>query len=277
MSNATDTINGCRADLGMSTGDASLSSMTGEPIAVAFTPSGSIVVQSREPAMLELSTGERIQLASETREDTGHALFHSNSGGFIACASCHAEGNDDGRVWKFSEPCVGATPRRTQSLQTGLRGTEPFHWTGEEHDFPALVQDVFVGRMSGPTLAPDQMNATLTWIDAQPRPALSPPADLAAVDRGRALFADTARAGCASCHNGDHLTNNQTIDVGTGGAFQVPSLVGIGSRGPYLHDGCAQTLRDRFDASCGGGDKHGMTSVLSDGEISDLVSYLGTL
>jgi mono/diheme cytochrome c family protein len=133
-----------------------------------------------------------------------------------------------------------------------------------------------VGRMSGPTLADDQVDATLKWIDAQPRPALSPPADPAAVDRGRALFADTARAGCASCHNGDRLTNNQSIDVGTGGTFQVPSLVGIGSRGPYLHDGCAKTLRDRFGA-CGGGDKHGVTSTLTEGDLSDLVAYLKTL
>ena len=63
-----------------------------------------------------------------SRADTGHLIFHANAGGGLACASCHAEGNDDGRVWNFT--CEG--PRRTQSLHVGLRGTEPFHWSGDE-------------------------------------------------------------------------------------------------------------------------------------------------
>jgi len=35
------------------------------------------------------------------------------------------------------------------------------------------------------------------------------------------------------------LTNNQSADVGTGGTFQVPSLVDLAHRAPYMHDGCA--------------------------------------
>src|SRR5262249_58430975 len=137
-------------------------------------------------------------LSTESRADTGHFLFHANAGSFIACASCHAEGNEDGRTWNFTT-CQGATPRRTQSLQVGLRGTEPFHWNGEEKDFSALMQDVFNGRMSGPPLVADQSDAILRWVDAQPRPALSPPADPAAVERGRALFGDPSPTACASC------------------------------------------------------------------------------
>lgn len=38
-----------------------------------------------------------------------------------------------------------------------------------------------------------------------------------------------------------------------------------------------QTLRERFDPSCGGGDRHGLTSHLSGNQIDDLVSYLETL
>lgn len=72
------------------------------------------------------------------------------------------------------------------------------------------------------------------------------------------------------------MTNNQTVDVGTGGRFQVPSLIGVGSRAPYLHDGCAPTLTDRFGA-CGGGDLHGVTSTLSPADVGDLVAYLKTL
>jgi hypothetical protein len=47
-------------------------------------------------------------------------------------------------------------------------------------------------------------------------------------------------------------------------------------RAPYLHDGCAATLADRFGA-CGGGDRHGATSTLSSAELADLIAYLETL
>jgi hypothetical protein len=63
--------------------------------------------------------------------------------------------------------------------------------------------------------------------------------------------------------------------VGTGGAFQVPPLVGLGWRAPFLHDGCAGTLADRFGSCATSG--HGNTSSLSSGDLSDLVAYLETL
>jgi len=243
-----------------------------ETTAVALRASGELVLQAREPAELYTLKGT-IALSSESRGDPGHELFHVNAGAGLACASCHAEGNDDGRVWNFT--CSGS--RRTQSLQTGLRGTEPFHWNGDEKDFPQLATDVFTVRMSGPPLETQQPELLLKWIDAQPRPTLSRPVDTAAVARGRALFNDASRAACATCHTGDRLTTSATVDVGTGGKFQVPSLVGLGSHAPFMHNGCARTLRDRFNPACGGGDKHGVTSGLSAGELSDLTTFLETL
>jgi mono/diheme cytochrome c family protein len=248
--------------------------VVGQPIAVAFDAAGTLVVQSREPAMLSLANGARITLSTVSRADTGHLVFHSNAGGNLACASCHAEGNDDGRVWNFT--CQG--PRRTQSLHAGaLRGSEPFHWDGEESDMTRLMNDVFVGRMSGPQLATDQIDTLLSWIDRQPRVPRAAPADPAAVDRGHALFNDPTRGACASCHNGARFSNNASVDVGTGRAFQVPSLIGIGSRGPFMHNGCAKTLADRFDPACGGGDKHGKTSGMTPNEINDLITYLQSI
>jgi hypothetical protein len=255
--------------------DPTVPQTVGEPIAVAFDGSGQIVVQSREPAMLALpGTNNTIPLSPVSRKDTGHLIFHSNAGGFLACASCHAEGNDDGRVWNFT--CQGA--RRTQSLQAGgLRGSEPFHWDGLETDMTRLMTDVFQGRMSGPALATDQIDGLMTWIDAQPRVPRAAPTDAAAVGRGRALFNDSTRAACASCHSGATFTNNTTVDVGTGAAFQVPSLVGIGSRGPFMHDGCAKTLTDRFTNTACGGANHGNISGLSANEIADMITYLQTI
>ena len=269
---------GTSTDSGSSS-DQTVPEVVGQPIAVSFMGNGNVVVQSREPALLSVPGGTPIQLSTVSRSDTGHDLFHANAGSGIACASCHAEGTEDGRTWSFA--CEGT--RRTQSLQVGLKGTEPFHWGGDEMDFPTLVQDVFVGRMSGPMLDSGQVSATLSWIDAQPRRTHTLPADVAAVARGKALFNDASHAACSTCHNGPSLTNSQTVDVGTGGKFQVPSLVGIGTRGPFMHDGCAPTLADRFanktlaDKACSGGDKHGVTSKLAPDQVGDLVTFLNTL
>ena len=244
----------------------------GQVVAVAYAANGTLVAQSREPAALWLADGRgAISLSDEPTGDTGHELFHVNAGGGIACASCHPEGGEDGRVWSFA--CLG--PRRTQSVRGGLSGTEPFHWDGDMPDFSALAQAVFVGRMSGPPLTNDQSAALLHWLDGVPELPNPAPADATAVARGGALFA-SASLGCTACHAGAHLTNNATVDVGTGGKLQVPSLRGVGWRAPYLHDGCAPTLTDRFGA-CGGGDSHGHTSQLTPSDISDLTVYLRTL
>lgn len=248
--------------------------VVGEPVAVAFDGAGAVVVQTREPAALFLADGMTIKLSTESRADTGHTVFHGNAGGFMACASCHPEGSDDGRVWTFT--CEGR--RRTQSLDVPIAGTEPLHWGGDMKSFTDIMNNVFMGRMSGPKLAPQQMDATFTWIERRPRaPASSPAVDPAAVERGRALFHNDPKLACASCHAGAKLTNNVTVDVGTGGPLQVPSLIGVGNRAPFMHDGCAKTLADRFNPTCGGGDRHGVTSSLTPAQIADLVAYMESL
>jgi mono/diheme cytochrome c family protein len=242
----------------------------GEAVALAYDGQENLWVQTREPATLQLAnSGTGIMLSHDSRADTGWAIFHSDSGAGLACASCHPEGGEDGRTWQFDQ--LGG--RRTQSMRGKISGTAPFHWDGTLNDFPALVTEVYNSRMSGPTLAADQETALLGWIDTIPVLPHSPPADASAVTRGTALFTSQ---GCTACHNGPEFTNNQTVDVGTDGSFQVARLLGVGWRAPFLHDGRAATLTDRF-GSGGGGDAHGMTSTLSAAQISDLVAYLNSI
>ena len=249
----------------------------GQVVSVAYsnTQPPVLFAQTREPATLwrsDMAT-TTISLASDSRADTGHLIFHANAGGGLACASCHPEGGEDGRVWNFV--CAGA--RRTQSIRGGISATAPFHWDGSEHDFSHLMDDVFTGRMAGPMLSDLQKNALQSWVDTIP--ALPPAAglDAASVARGSTLFNDPNLA-CSTCHAGSLLTNNATVDVGTGQPMQVPSLRGVSWRGPFMHSGCAATLADRFtDASCGGGDKHGVTSTLTAAQVSDLTAYLQSL
>lgn len=246
----------------------------GRVVAVAYDSAGGVLAQTREPATLIVTDAlgrSVVDLGGASRDDTGHTIFHASSGGGLACASCHPEGGEDGRVWTFE----GIGTRRTQSLGRGILGTEPFHWSGDMPTFDHLMSDVFGMRMSGGELSPSRVAATAHWVDGQPgMPALEP-ADAAAVERGRVLFDDEI-VGCATCHAGPHLTTSETVDVGTGGLFQVPSLHGVAWRAPYLHDGCAATLRDRFGA-CGGGEMHGRTDDLDAAAIGDLIAYLETL
>ncbi len=246
----------------------------GQPVAVAFMEEGSasqLVVQTREPAALFIPESlTAIPLSKVSREDTGHDIFHSISGGNSACASCHPEGGDDGRVWSFDTE--GA--RRTPSLKGTVQGTAPYHWAGEMKDFPDLVDQVFHSRMNGPALADDQVSALSSFVNRIPAPRAPAPLDAASAARGQTLFEGSA--GCAACHDGAKFTNNDTVNVGTGEAFQVPSLIGVGYRAPFLHDGCAASLTDRFDPSCGG-TLHGNTANLGDQDFTDLAAYLGTL
>ena len=246
----------------------------GQSVAAAFAQ-GRLFVQTREPAAIHVydmdltAAPVSISLAADSREDTGHTIFHSNSGSFLACASCHPEGGDDGRVWSFAK--IG--PRRTQSFRGGFLKTAPFHWDGDMPDLRALSEAVLSKRMSGPHLDDPQLGALALWLDAVP--ALPKPAvTVGSVDAGAALF--TAR-GCGTCHTGAATTSNATVDVGTGGSFQVPSLRGIFYRAPLMHDGCAPTLAARFTSDCAGGDKHGRTRGLTEVEIQNFVAYLSTL
>jgi hypothetical protein len=245
----------------------------GQVIAVAYDGGGDLVVQSRDPATLTTSSGGHITLSQQSVINDGHTIFHQGTKGFIACASCHPEAGDDGRVWQFDD--IG--PRRTQNLRGGVLARVPFHWSGDIPDMDALVTEVLVGRMSGPSLDEPSILALGAWMNAQPALAPPPPADPAAVARGATTFADPS-VGCSGCHSGPQLSTHQLIDVGTGGPFKVPSLIAVGYRAPYLHTGCAPTLTDRFtDTACSGGEMHGNTAQLGAGQISDLVAFLTSL
>jgi hypothetical protein len=127
--------------------------------------------------------------------------------------------------------------------------------------------------MGGEQLRDDQEGALQSWVESIPAPRAPSWVDADAASRGKGLFEGTA--GCATCHSGPKLTNNTTVSVGTCDAFQVPPLVGVGWRAPFLHNGCAATLADRF-AKCST-PAHGAIQGLSSGQISDLTAYLETL
>ncbi len=237
---------------------------------------GGLVVQYRDPTGIAVFArpgeigGESLRLGGELAPDRGHALFHMATAGQVACASCHPEGLDDGHVWIF--PGVG--PRRTQPLAGGVLAAAPYHWSGELETFDSLMRFVFETRMGGDPLSAADVAAIGAWLDRVPDPSAPTVTNPGAVARGRALFHD-ARVGCARCHAGPRGTDGRSHDVGTGGSFQTPALRGVASRAPYLHDGCAAMLEERFGRCHTRG--HGNIAHLDSAQVGDLITYLESI
>jgi hypothetical protein len=117
----------------------------------------------------------------------------------------------------------------------------------------------------------DALVAFLNQLDFLPTPFLDRTGRLndkaaAAAKRGESIFVKN----CAVCHDpAAQFIDGKRHDVGSGGIFDTPTLLGVTHTAPYLHDGRLATLGavvDWFDARFGLG--------LAAGEKSDLAAYL---
>jgi YVTN family beta-propeller protein len=224
----------------------------------------------------------------------GKILFHSanrttlSKDRWISCATCHPDGNTDGRTWSFPDG-----PRNTTAL-FGVGSTLPMHWSGDLDELHDVEQTIRVVQ-SGTGLAPGTDNCTpacdqgafntgrskdlddlakyMFTLRASPREvALSD-----AARRGEAVFYGSV-ASCSSCHPAPLFTDRKKHDIGTGtgaserkgSAFDTPSLRGLYDTGPYLHDGSAPTLREAIT-------RHPNVNVLSNTEVDDLAAFLATI
>jgi cytochrome c peroxidase len=208
----------------------------------------------------------------------------------MTCGSCHLDGGSDGQTW-LGEPFG---PRNTPSLR-GIRGTQPFHWSG---DFPSIqdVNEIVIRvRMSGTGIDEGEIEALGAFIDSLtpiPSPARTADGKLTPeAVRGAAIF---QRAECVKCHVSPRMTDRQLHDVGTGAptiesplgtgkltekrgsAYKTPSLRELWLTAPYLHDGRAKTLREIL-TTYNKDDRHGKTSGLSDHDLGDLEAFLLSL
>jgi cytochrome c peroxidase len=145
-----------------------------------------------------------------------------------------------------------------------------------------------------------------TCVDFAIPVPVPPHTDPALDARGQTIFEDSV-VGCSGCHTGpahtDSGAGNPTLDltltvrrhdVGTcvttgfpdvahtdiagdpreACLFDTPTLRGIASSPPYLHDGSAPTLRDVLEMTKG---KMGDITMLSSSDLDALVEYLRSL
>lgn len=235
----------------------------------------------------------------------GKRLFNSSddprlsNAQWIACSTCHFDGEQDGRTWTFGF----AGSRNTTSLR-GMIETYPLRWSGEwdesaDSEFAIRQENFGTGLIDGlmhcsfspvdcvnqpanqgRAAALDALAAYIDFLAVLPSPGHSLGQPLTAAEaRGQAIFSRPA-LGCASCHPPPLYTDQQTHDVGTEGpgekigpAYDTPSLRGLFDSAPYFHDGSATTLREAITRLTPGGE-HDVSPVLSESEIQDLLAYL---
>lgn len=238
----------------------------------------------------------------------GKLLFYSSlqpmvGRRWIACASCHPDGQSDGRTWNNPEGL-----RNTQSF-AGLGSTHPVHWSAdrdEVQDFEHTVRGLLMqgrglisGKVNPPLGAPNKglskdLDALAAYADSH-QFTLSPHSKGGLSDaakRGRTVFR-SEKTKCVTCHSGPLMTDSKPRpvdeivrhDVGTGNddpsekmgpAYDTPTLLGLYRTGPWLHHGKATTLAEVF-TKYNPKDQHGTTSQLSEQDVSDLVEFLKAL
>jgi DNA-binding beta-propeller fold protein YncE/mono/diheme cytochrome c family protein len=209
--------------------------------------------------------------------EAGRKLFFSATapgmvadGAGVSCASCHFEGRTDGLTWTFE-----SGDRQTPTLAGEVSQTAPVTWTDAVESVAHEARITTEARMGGEGLNDEelaQIAAFVDWTripDSEHRGSRSD-----AIDRGRAIF-ERADVGCASCHSGNAFTDNRHHTMFGLTAVNTPTLLGIASSAPYLHDGRAPTLRVLLDMSRSG--EMGDTSMLSEAEMQDLEAYLRSL
>jgi YVTN family beta-propeller protein len=259
-------------------------------------------------SILDLSTYELMdevpvtEIPLATSILNGKRLFNSSDNSsmaldqWIACATCHFEGELDGRTWFFPDG-----PRNTPSL-LGLSQTLPMHWSGdldEIHDVESTIRDIQAGEglvvgddncdpacdqalpNQGRSSDLDDLALFMATLQFEPNPYRTNIDNLQeAIERGQDIFSDDLTA-CASCHIPPLYTDLLTHDVGTGAGpfekkgnhFDTPSLRGIYKTAPYLHDGSAETLGDVL-ITANADDLHGIISHLSSQDLQDLQVFL---
>ena len=217
--------------------------------------------------------------------------------GYISCATCHIEGTHDGQVYNFKNKGL----RNTMSL-LGLNNLEDYklNWSGdldEIQDFENEIRDFFGGSgfMSDSNFSmysniagkrkeginqdlDDLASYVMSLADPYRSPFRGEDGLLSeSAKKGRILFKNK---GCASCHSGKYFTDaklynlsdlSQHHKIKNNGdditRVKTPSLMGIWSTSPYLHDGSANTLIDTLN----------IPNIDNQNDLNDLINFIKSI
>ena len=224
----------------------------------------------------------------------GEMLFNDGTKCFQnwqSCASCHPDGLVDGLNWDLLNDGIG-NPKQSKSLY--LSGvTPPTMITGIRKDMYHCNRAGFRHIQFCAVSEEDTrcIDAYVLGMKAQVSP-WTRPEYAEAVARGKAIFDSPDKADCARCHKPDLYftaavdpkdgSKSPLYDLGlgtrdeVGQTFDVPTLHEVWRTAPYLYDGRARTMRDVL-TTWNPDDYHGVTSDLTEQELSDLEIYILSL
>ncbi|MCP4006883.1 MAG: hypothetical protein GY725_22110 [bacterium] len=211
----------------------------------------------------------------------GAFLFRDNgvSGdGRRSCATCHPGGGSDGKAYRQGEPVEHGSEDARLTLPTrGIWLSAPYLSDGSIETAEQVIDRMLRIEMRNSTLAGRDLAALVAY-------ALSiPPFDRGRVQedgipvdpstlasqRGYEVFLTLE---CDECHPPPLFTRAVNSDVGSGGLWNVPSLLGVSKRSPYGHDGRWQGLEEAVKAMLQAGD-HKIREL----EFRQLIEYLELL
>lgn len=287
------------------------------PRAARYSPDGRFVYVYNaldfEIVVFRASTMRRIDKVKvssspmSAKELLGKKLFYTalqpmSGRNWISCASCHPDGQADGKTWHNPEGL-----RNTQSL-AGMSWTHPIHWSADRDEVQDFEHTIRGPLMQGRGLSRPRLNEQL----GKPNRGLHQKLDALAAysnthkftlspyskngltesaKRGQKIFL-SKKTQCAKCHSGPfysdsnpkfspmkkHDVGSAKIDPGEkmGPEYDTPTLLGIYRTAPYLHHGKAKTLKELF-TKYNPDNQHGTTSHLKEQDIDDLVNFLKAL
>ncbi len=228
---------------------------------------------------------------------SGRALFNDtklSGDGQYSCASCHPNGHTNNKTYVGGQVVADGDPagRNTPTLWGAADRQGGWSWAGNQPTIQAAIRAMIVDRMKGPAPAQATLDALAAYtrsLPYGPAPFLNDdgvPGDSAppAVRRGFALF--SGKAGCVNCHEPPSYDSKGSEDVGSGGAFNAPSLRSVSKTAPYFHDGRFKTLEEAVEAMSYGAvslmtdayrRKAGVSDHLSAAEKNDIVAFLKAL
>jgi YVTN family beta-propeller protein len=170
---------------------------------------------------------------------------------WFSCHTCHPDGHTNSRNFDTLNDDSYGNPKLTPSLR-GVTKTGPWTWHGWQTDLGNAVEKSLTDTLFGPKPPATDVKALLAFLetlDHPPNPRRGPDGALsAAAERGKVIFHEKGR--CHRCHQGDYYTSTRNYDVKLEAdnspydLWNPPSLRGVYDRGPYLHDGRAETLED---------------------------------
>lgn len=192
-----------------------------------------------------------------------------------SCASCHPDARADSLNWDLLNDGFG-TPKNTKSHVYSWQ-TPPAMVTGIRANAGVAVRSglKFIEFVNQPESCALAIDAYLQSLQATPSPYLTHGALSAAAVRGQGYFQSS---GCANCHSGPYLTDQQKHNIGTGVGreagweYDTPTLRELWRTAPYIHDGRAATVREVVTTV-----HASRTAGLNETQINELVEYLLSL